>query len=378
MSGIVEAKQWLNRIDEALVALDEKPQFALPSPFPLEEVEALFRKLFDHQELSLKFHQKGWFASEKLWDGLGEQLCPLMIEMTPLEEPLYFVLSEQDLAELMCDLLGGESASAPFYDRALASGFYHYLALEILQTIEEVKFAHPLSPRIGPTPKEIQGAIGKTPCFVIDTSMELSKRTVWGRLLIPAPFRQTFKAHFASSPSHAICEEAKQKIPVTLTFEVGHTELNQKEYESLAKGKYVILDRCSFNPDGGKGSVTVLLGETPLFRGKFKKEGIELVEYPHYEEIGERMEEEDEIGEEISSEEEQTSVSVEDLPVHLKVEVGKVRMTLQELGNLNPGNLIELNVTPEQGVDLVVSGKKVGRGELIRIGETLGVRIISI
>jgi flagellar motor switch protein FliN/FliY len=46
--------------------------------------------------------------------------------------------------------------------------------------------------------------------------------------------------------------------------------------------------------------------------------------------------------------------------------------------NLQPGNLLELNVHPEQGVDLVVNSKKIGHGELLKIGDTLGVRVLEI
>lgn len=70
-------------------------------------------------------------------------------------------------------------------------------------------------------------------------------------------------------------------------------------------------------------------------------------------------------------------VKLEDIPVTIAVEVGRLQMTMQKLMELQPGNLLELNVRPENGVDLVVSGKCIAKGELLQIGDALGVRILD-
>jgi len=83
---------------------------------------------------------------------------------------------------------------------------------------------------------------------------------------------------------------------------------------------------------------------------------------------------------------EQATIAVEtaahitpnEIPVNLVVEIGRIQMNVQKLLQLEPGNLLELNVHPEQGVDLVINSKKVGKGELVRVGENLGIRILEI
>ena len=45
---------------------------------------------------------------------------------------------------------------------------------------------------------------------------------------------------------------------------------------------------------------------------------------------------------------------------------------------LQPGNLLDLDVRPENGVTLVANGKVFGQGELILIGDNVGVRITEI
>lgn len=65
----------------------------------------------------------------------------------------------------------------------------------------------------------------------------------------------------------------------------------------------------------------------------------------------------------------------EELPLSISVEVGRFQMSIKKLTELEPGNLLELGIRPENGVDLVINGRCIGRGELLRIGDTLGVRI---
>lgn len=71
-------------------------------------------------------------------------------------------------------------------------------------------------------------------------------------------------------------------------------------------------------------------------------------------------------------------ITSEQIPLVLTVEVGRIRMTVEELLKLEPGNLFELGIHPKNGVDLTVNGMSVGKAELIRIGESLGIRILQL
>jgi len=71
-------------------------------------------------------------------------------------------------------------------------------------------------------------------------------------------------------------------------------------------------------------------------------------------------------------------VPVEELPLSIHVEVGRLSMTLQNLSELQPGSLLKMSVRPEDGVNLVVNGQTIAKGELLKIGDSLGVRILDI
>ena len=392
-----ETFDWIKKIDDALLHLDEKPQFSISSEFPLEAIARLLEKLFSHSKINLECQEKGWQKPEALFSGLGENLSVLTIEWTPLETPVYFLLSEQDLKALMGDLLGGEEQATPFFDPSLAEGFFHYLAIEVLQTLESSLYLSPLSPRLGYSPLDIREELKTTHCFVSDVSLGLGDKHIWGRLLVPEEFRKQLSAQMSNLPHIEMSDHQAEKFMVDVVMEVGEGRLSLDEWKGVDVGDFVLLDRCTFNPEEGKGSVILRLGDEPIFRGRFKQGSIKISDYPLFEEV--QMEEESKEEEEgvpdILLDEEMNldapssrgrasggfvsapKQDVDSLPVHLTVEVGRVRMSVKELRQLSPGNTLELGVAPEQGVDLLVNGKKMGRGELIRMGETLGIRILS-
>lgn len=69
---------------------------------------------------------------------------------------------------------------------------------------------------------------------------------------------------------------------------------------------------------------------------------------------------------------------VEETPITLRVEVGRVRMTLRELAQLNPGSVLELHKDSAAPVSLVVENRIMGQGELVRVDGELGVRILRL
>lgn len=74
----------------------------------------------------------------------------------------------------------------------------------------------------------------------------------------------------------------------------------------------------------------------------------------------------------------QQMVSPKKVPISLTVEVAKMRMNLDKLLKLKPGNVLELGVQPEKGVNLVANGQCVGKGELVQVGDVIGVKITKL
>jgi type III secretion protein Q len=69
---------------------------------------------------------------------------------------------------------------------------------------------------------------------------------------------------------------------------------------------------------------------------------------------------------------------LDDLPVRLVFELGRVELSLGELQRLAPGALVPLARPLDEPLDIMANGRRLGRGALVQIGESLGVRIVSL
>lgn len=69
---------------------------------------------------------------------------------------------------------------------------------------------------------------------------------------------------------------------------------------------------------------------------------------------------------------------MENITTPLVVELGRASLSVIAIGQLKEGNIVELNRNPTDPVDLVIAGKRVGKGELVEIEGELGVRVLSI
>jgi type III secretion system YscQ/HrcQ family protein len=66
------------------------------------------------------------------------------------------------------------------------------------------------------------------------------------------------------------------------------------------------------------------------------------------------------------------------IPISISVELSRTQLSLRELSTLKDGDVLELKKRPNEPIDLLVSGKVIGRGELVDVDGELGVRICSL
>jgi flagellar motor switch protein FliN/FliY len=62
----------------------------------------------------------------------------------------------------------------------------------------------------------------------------------------------------------------------------------------------------------------------------------------------------------------------------IEVVVGSTTLTLEEILNLGPGSVVELDNLVEEPVDIKVNGKLVAKGEIVVVEEKFGVKITDI
>jgi flagellar motor switch protein FliN/FliY len=73
----------------------------------------------------------------------------------------------------------------------------------------------------------------------------------------------------------------------------------------------------------------------------------------------------------------ETDVALSQVSIPIVVEIGRIPITLQKLTELQSGNFLQLPPSDNR-VSLIAGGKKLATGELVYIGDALGVRITEI
>ncbi|WP_158215780.1 FliM/FliN family flagellar motor switch protein [Notoacmeibacter marinus] len=74
-------------------------------------------------------------------------------------------------------------------------------------------------------------------------------------------------------------------------------------------------------------------------------------------------------------------IAIQNIPLELEVILGRIGMTVAELGQVGPGQVLSLNKMIGEPIDLVVNETKIGTAELIALeGEptAYGLKILSI
>ncbi len=72
-----------------------------------------------------------------------------------------------------------------------------------------------------------------------------------------------------------------------------------------------------------------------------------------------------------------TDGTLDSLPLTLTCQLGSHELTLAQLREMGPGSVLPLTTDSER-VELIINGRRVGHGELVRIGSGLGVRLLSL
>lgn len=358
---------------------------------------------------------------------MGKEPFWLSFTLPSLQGEGYLLIAQKAIADL-----SGLTLGTPI-DEALLPEFYSFLILEAEAALKksgafpELNFDWSLS-----APLE-EGS----PCLVVDLEASAGEIPVAVRIALTPALRQSLKEKFTPPKLFAYPPSFPASVPVTLHVKGGVLDLTRSEWKSVKVGDYLFLDRCSlekgkvlitFNGTSlfrGKlkdGNIMVLedpilqevqtpMADTEEFEdeefedeeSEFDKEHTseeeteeddleneesEETETEEESEIEEETEEEEHTDEEKSPEEQKSSTAVispkkdenklvqaETIPLNISVEVGRIQMSVKQLLELAPGNIIELNVKPEDGVDLVVNGRCIGKGELVKIGESLAVQL---
>jgi type III secretion protein Q len=206
------------------------------------------------------------------------------------------------------------------------------------------------------------------PSFVLAVEGEAKRRETWLLHADSGLASKIGKLLDAASPEQA---ELQPDLPLPVAFQWGAAVLSAGELRSLRPGDVVMTDGraadaqaiqavfaqrliASVQPEGKSGRL--LSSPTPIDKTRW----------------GWTMDEEK------APAEQPDEAGFEDLPVTIVFELGRTTMPLGEISRLSAGSLISLPDISEVEVDLLANGKRIGRGEIVKIGEGVGVRIVRV
>ena len=67
-----------------------------------------------------------------------------------------------------------------------------------------------------------------------------------------------------------------------------------------------------------------------------------------------------------------------DVPLEVTVQLGRTRLTIQDLLALSPGSVIELDKVAGEPLDIVINDRLISRGEAVVVNDKFGIRITDI
>ena len=149
-------------------------------------------------------------------------------------------------------------------------------------------------------------------------------------------------------------------LQLGLALQRGWQTLSLGEQRTLRPGDVLMLD-CPADADG----LLVLAGAHRQARFKRQQSGLHLLEA--LQPINPTME--NAMGQDADD------AQLDDVPLTLVCQIGSLEMPLGQLRELGEGSVLALPDADVQRVELLVNGRCVGRGELVAIGDGLGVRL---
>jgi flagellar motor switch protein FliN/FliY len=369
---------WIRKIAQEERIFDQIPLFGHSPPFDWAAFSSHISARFGvHQPLVFKPRTKSWTTPEEMKATLGDEPIVLPIQVGSLAGHAFWIMSKEGVVKLTSWMLNGKAKTRPLASDLLAEGFYRYLVLQVMDVTSQLEPLKNL-----PLLLSESSTLPSMSTFCIDIEIDFDKHSSWGRLAIEPDLQRSWAQYFSTSNDFLSTNLAKM-TEVNIGIKVGSSLLSQQEWKKLKAGDFLLLDRESYDPRKKTGVAYVTLGNMSLFQVHIKHNKMELIDYAFiYEDEMNNNNLPNHTPADANSEElaasEEEAVALKKLPILVTVELARLHITLEKLMQLAPGNLIDLPVHPDQAVKLTVNGQVVGQAELVHLGETLGLRILSL
>jgi type III secretion protein Q len=159
-------------------------------------------------------------------------------------------------------------------------------------------------------------------------------------------------------------------LPVPLAIRIGAVRLALAELRGLVPGDVLLPDVA-----GRSGEALVVFGERWAHPARREPAGIRIMaprQALALQDGGLWMTETDGGAEAVAAE------RLDELPVTLVFELGRTELPLAAVQGLAPGAVLSLGRDPGEAVDIIANGRRIGRGEIVQIEDSLGIRVVRL
>lgn len=431
----------LRSYSRELFSLDRRPLIDQTFSFPWDAFSQELKKTFGC-DISIAPKEFGWKAKAELFTSVSAPLIPIAIAIPGISGQALLLISKADVEHLMTAVLHVDAATLVSQDPSFFDQFSLFFTAELVACAQGIPSLKELSPRLTTRQEtesagclcqdiviQIQGESSLARFIMTPEFLEAWRTFRMGPEIQPTPSSlsglditvsveagRTFLTSEELSTlhpgdflliDHPFFIPGSSKARVFLTHN-GHPLFRAKVQEGNVKILEMPLQHEAFLPLGGVAMSTnkdlpqqprkrMSAEDDPPLTTTTQENSSDPIDPESQNQDppqenpfeGEESEEQEETSSPMTEEEalaatqmpaslSKEAIKIDQLPLTVVVELTELTMSIEKLTSLQPGNLLDLDIRPENGVMLVVNGKALASGELVLIGDNVGVRIKEI
>lgn len=375
------SQTWLQQRDDVVSHLvdKEKTLFKFPS-FPWKAFSSLLQEQLSLSSLTLSFEYKGWVGGDLVIENVKDSYVQEFLVDPVKNSELFLIYSKSDLQALISGVFDSLGADSFFYDEGKLLGFHYYFFAEVCKVLQDLKWIPSFTPKMN---KEVlKNYTFRGNFFVISIQGDCNGHPFFLRLALPEVCWDSFSVFLEKLKPSFDITTVNPLFSLLFSLELGYSSISTEDFLKLKVGDFLLLDSCLFDADAKEdgGAFLSILGKK-FFGGRFLHKNPGDFKITNYSTADVAMTEEKQTEVKFSNSEDKAPSpkdSLANIPINIILEAGRYNITLEEFSKLAPGSVLNLGVKPEHGVDLIVNGKRVGKGSIISLGNTLGVRITEL
>jgi type III secretion protein Q len=183
--------------------------------------------------------------------------------------------------------------------------------------------------------------------------------------------RQAAAAIAAALDDLAVPSSSTHELPIPVRISVGSVDVTVAELRTVRPGD-VILAHGNSDPTG---AAIAIVAEQMRFSAERTAAGFRIASRLATERADPTgvwfMQQPTDASQRPALEE----ADLEQLPIRVVFEVGRLELPLTEVRRLASGYVLPLARPSEAAVDIVANGRKIGHGSLLKVGDSIGVRV---